>query len=344
MSAKANYFKIGLFIIVGILLAVAGIVVLKAGSLFERRSIMETYFDESVQGLEVGTPIKYRGVKVGTVKKINFVRNEYKDQLSPEDLFRFGSYVVVRSAVHEVFPGTSGDELETALKTAIDEGMRIRLATQGVTGVVHLEADHLDPKEYPPMPIAWKPDYLYIPSAPSQIKVIGDTISNIAKDLEQANIHKATADLDELLVSMKQLLDETHMAQLSRQASQTLADFQATVKEAHALMASPNVKRILTDAAVTAGAARRAVGELDEMSKSLHRASEPLPDIIARLERTLRRVDRLITTKNQDLEQTIDNLRQISENVRELTDEAKRYPSRLAFGDPPPRRERAPKQ
>ena len=343
MSARANYFKIGLFIIVGILLAVTGIVILKAGSLFERRSIMETYFDESVQGLEVGSPIKYRGVKVGTVKKINFVRNVYGNQMSPEDKFRFGSYVVVRSSVHEVFPGVKGDELESALHAAIEEGMRIRLATQGVTGVVHLEADHLDPKDYPPMPITWKPDYMYIPSAPSQIKVIGDTINNIAKDLEQANIHKATSDLDELLLSIKQLVEDTHMAQISKQASQTLTEFQATVKEARQLLENPKVERILTDAAVVAGTAKRAVTELDQTTRRLNRASETLPETMVRLERTLRRVDRLVTAKNQDLEQTIDNLRQISENVRDLTDEVKRYPSRLAFGEPPPRRERASK-
>lgn len=343
MSARANYFKIGLFIIVGVILTVMGVVVLKAGSLFEKRFIMETYFDESVQGLEVGAPIKHRGVKVGTVKKIDFVRNLYKEDLSTEDLFRFGRYVVVRVSVHNVFPGLTVEDMTSVLKGQIDEGLRIRLATQGVTGVVHLEVDHLDAKEYPPMPITWKPEYFYVPSAPSTIKILGETLNNIAKDLEQANIHKATTDLDQLLLSMKELIEETHMAQISRQTSQTLTEFQATVQEARNLLNSPDIKHFLTDAAIAAKSARRTLQDVDETSKSLRRASEPLPDTVARLERTLRRVDRLITSKNQDLEQTIDNLREISENVRDLTDEAKRYPSRLAFGDPPPRRERPSK-
>lgn len=344
MSAKANYFKIGLFIIVGILLAVTGIVVLKAGALFEKRFLMETYFDESVQGLEVGAPIKHRGVKVGTVKKIDFVRNLYRSELSPEDLYRFGRYVVVRVSVHNVFPGMTVEDMTTVLEGQIDEGLRIRLATQGVTGVVHLEVDHLDAKEYPPLAITWKPEYFYVPSAPSTIKILGETLNNIAKDLEQANIHKATADLDDLLVSMKQLVEETHMGQLSRQATQTLTEFQGTVKEARELLDSPEIKKMVTDAALAAAAARRTVVAMDATAARLNKASEPLPETVARLERTLRRVDRLMTAKNQDLEQTIDNLRQISENVRDLTNEAKRYPSRLAFGDPPPRRTRGAKQ
>jgi phospholipid/cholesterol/gamma-HCH transport system substrate-binding protein/paraquat-inducible protein B len=343
MTAKAHYFRIGLFIILGVLLTVVGIVVLKAGSLFEKREIMETYFDESVQGLEVGAPIKHRGVKVGTVKKIGFVRNIYRDQLTTEDRIRFGSYVVVRVAVHEVFPGLKGDEMETALKAAIDEGLRIRLATQGITGVVHLEADQVDPREYPPLPVAWTPEYFYIPSAPSPIKVIGDTINNIAKDLDQANFHKVTADLDELLRSTKQLIDETHMAQLSRQAAETLTEFQETVRDAKRLLANPEIKRILADAAAAAGSAKRTVAEVGETTRRLSQASETLPATLARLERTLRRVDRLVEMKDQDLAQTIENLRQISENVRDLTNEVKRYPSLLAFGDPPPRKERGTK-
>jgi ABC-type transporter Mla subunit MlaD len=340
MSAKAHYFRVGLFIIIGVLLAVIAIVVLKAGSLFEKRSIMETYFDESVQGLEVGAPIKHRGVKVGTVKKIGFVRNVYRDQLSTEDRIRFGSYVVVRVAVHEVFPGLSEDEMTTALKTAIDDGLRIRLATQGVTGVVHLEADHVDPKEYPPLPIDWTPEYFYIPSAPSAFKVIGDSLNNIAKDLEQANIHKATADLDQVLVTMKQMLDETHAAHLSRQASQTLTEFEETIREAKRMFTNPDIRRILADAAVAARSAKSAAVEASDTTKRLAQATENLPATMARLERTLRRVDQFVEVKNQDLEQTIDNLRQISENVRELTNEIKRYPSLLAFGDPPQPRKR----
>ena len=70
MSAKANYFKIGVFILSAAALAVVGVIVLGAGALFEKKIIMETYFDESVQGLGIGAPVKYRGVTVGSVEHI----------------------------------------------------------------------------------------------------------------------------------------------------------------------------------------------------------------------------------------------------------------------------------
>ena len=43
------------------------------------------------------------------------------------------------------------------------------------------------------------------------------------------------------------------------------------------------------------------------------------------------------------MEQTVENLRQISDNLRMLTDSAKRYPSQVVFGEPPPRRDRSAK-
>ena len=343
MSGKANHFKIGLFIITSLTLAVVGIVVLRAGSLFQRDIIWETYFDESVQGLEIGAPIKHRGVKVGKVKKIGFVRNFYRAQLSPEDQLRFGGYVVVRMSVHDEFPGLPAEYKEELLQAAIDKGLRIRLASQGVTGVVNLEADHLDPQEYPPPKITWTPDYFLIPSAPSKIKVLGDTLSNIARDLEQANIHQVTADLDKLLVGVTKLVEETQVDQLTRQAGKTLTEFQATVKEARRLLDSPEIRTILADAARAAGGAKRMVDTLDRTTNRINEASQTLPETIARLEQGLRRMDRLIAGRSQDLDQTIANLRQISDNVRDLTNEARRYPSQVLFGEAPPRRERTVK-
>jgi phospholipid/cholesterol/gamma-HCH transport system substrate-binding protein/paraquat-inducible protein B len=338
MKAKTRYFKIGLFIIVGLSLAIVGIVLLRAGTLFEKTFVMETYFDESVQGLDVGAPIKHRGVKV-----VDFVRNLYRSELSPEDLFRFGRYVVVRVTVQDVFPGMSGEGMASVLKAQIEDGLRIRLATQGLTGVVYLEADHLDPKDYPPMPIAWQPAEFYVPSAPSTIKVLGESFNNITKDLEQANIHQVAQDLDTLLVSVKKLIDEAHVQQLGVQAAQTLTDLQSTVQETKRLLESPEIRRTLSDASMAAGGARKVMVDLNQASKRINEVAESLPETMARLDKTLKRVDKFVANKNQALDQTIENLRQISDNVRDLTADAKRYPSQIIFGAPPPRREQSGK-
>ena len=56
---------------------------------------------------------------------------------------------------------------------------------------------------------------------------------------------------------------------------------------------------------------------------------------MARLDKSLRRVDVLLSNKSQDVEEIVENLRVVSENLRELTKNAKRYPSYVLFGEPP---------
>ena len=73
MRQRMNYYKIGLFVISSIFIVSVFIIILGAGNLFQKNLILETYFDESIQGLDVGSIVKFRGVKIGTVKEITFV-------------------------------------------------------------------------------------------------------------------------------------------------------------------------------------------------------------------------------------------------------------------------------
>ena len=72
MSQRANYFKLGLFVIGAIAAGILVLVIIGSGRWFERKVIIETYFKESVQGLDIGSKLKYRGVTIGEVTRITF--------------------------------------------------------------------------------------------------------------------------------------------------------------------------------------------------------------------------------------------------------------------------------
>ncbi|MEO5701316.1 MAG: MlaD family protein, partial [Casimicrobiaceae bacterium] len=72
MSANANYFKLGLFVIAGVGAAIALLLIIGSGRYFQPRVVIETYFNESVQGLDIGSKVKYRGVVIGDVTAISF--------------------------------------------------------------------------------------------------------------------------------------------------------------------------------------------------------------------------------------------------------------------------------
>jgi len=146
---KLSYFKIGVFVISAIVIGVIGVVVLGAGTIFQKRSLIETYIDESVQGLDVGSPVKFRGVPVGRVEEISLTSAVYSTRRQ---------YVLVRISIStNMFQFPVNDPNSPALKKELERGFRMRLAQQGLTGVAYLETDYLEPERNPPLEIDWQP-------------------------------------------------------------------------------------------------------------------------------------------------------------------------------------------
>ena len=67
MTKSTNYFKLGLFVTITALVALASAAALGARATMPETVAYHTFFNESVQGLDVGSPVKYRGVNIGVV-------------------------------------------------------------------------------------------------------------------------------------------------------------------------------------------------------------------------------------------------------------------------------------
>ena len=208
MSAKANYFKIGIFVISAVIIAIVAIIILGVGTVFQKKLMMETYIEGSVQGLDVGSPVKFRGVKIGSVEEITFVYQEYELDPTSEEYIRYGQYILVKVAL-EPMRDITEEERRQFMKKMIERGLRVRLASQGITGAAYLEADYLDDSEkHPPLEITWKPKTYYIPSVPSTITQFTESIDKILSKLEQINIDGITSGIEETLKDMTKTLED----------------------------------------------------------------------------------------------------------------------------------------
>src|ERR1051325_3624653 len=122
---NASYFKVGAFIIIATVLCVIGIVLLGGGAFFKKKDTIETYIDESVQGLDVGSPVKFRGVPRGEVDQITLTNVVYPTQRR---------YVLVRVGITaHVFDFPLNDAQDPRFLAQIQRGLRLRLAPQGLT-------------------------------------------------------------------------------------------------------------------------------------------------------------------------------------------------------------------
>lgn len=191
MSEKSRYFKIGLFTMVSLALLCAGLIVFGAGSVFQEPPIVvETYFSNSVQGLDVGAFVKIRGVRVGKVRDILFVKDLYGDNKPLSELSTEYSMVCVKIEIESrFFPRLHGiprDERQAIIDTMVrKKTMRAKLESIGITGLVYVELGFYDPEETPPpMEISWKPQDLYIPSAPGVTTRLGGSLDRLLNKMD----------------------------------------------------------------------------------------------------------------------------------------------------------------
>jgi len=343
---KFSYFKIGIFVISAIVIGVLGVVVLGAGAIFQKKNIAETYIDESVQGLDVGSPVKFRGVPVGRVEDISLTSAAYRTRLQ---------YVLVRMSISSnMFQFPLNNPRSPELRAALDRGFRIRIAPQGLTGVAYLEADYLDPERNPSLQIDWQPDYPYIPSARSRITQLSEAVERILRNFSDIDISQLSQSLDKSLVAMSKLAESANLDKIGGQASGLLQELRATNRQITLLVSNPDLKNAISDVSAGAGRARQiiekaekpvnqfladmpqATDSLNRLLKRLDAVANDLPQTSAELRQTIQRMNRLIASQQRDIEQTMGNLRAISENMKEITESSKKYPSQTLFGGPPP--------
>ena len=344
--AKLSYFKIGLFVISATVIGIIGLVVLGVGAILQKKALVETYIDESVQGLDVGSPAKFRGVPVGRVEQISLTSAEYATRLQ---------YVLVRVSISSnilQFPLNDPKSLE--LTRELERGFRVRLAPQGLTGVAYLEMDYLEPERNPPLEIDWQPVHPYIPSTRSRITQLSEAVERILNNIGDINISQLSDSIEKSLAAMTKLADSANVEKIGMQANALLSEVRETNRQINALVGNPDLKTALADASAMAGRARQLVEraekpvnqmlvDLPKASESLSRfanrldsVSNDLPETSAQLRQTLQGLNRLIASQHRDIDKTVENLRAASENIKEITDQSKKYPSQILFGAPPP--------
>ena len=345
MFARTNYFKIGLFVTSAATIGIIAVIALGAGVLLRKKFMMETYIKESVQGLDVGSPVRFRGVQIGNVEDINIVGRVYDN---------YNRYVLIRfSLFPDVFRLPPEVAVKQDLRRNIEDGLRVRLASLGVTGTAYIEADFLDPERYPPLKIDWEPRYPYVPSIASTMTRLLDSVEKFFLTMEKVNIVGISESLETSLNLVAEVAEKANIEKISAQAEQMFIEVRETNRRISQLVDESRIQPILSDASAVVAGARRIVegaekpinqvltdlpetsARLKNLTAKLDSLANDLPGTFSLLKRTLRRLDHLVAGQQQDIEVTIENLRTISSNLKELTENAKKYPAQILFGGPP---------
>jgi paraquat-inducible protein B len=346
MSQKANYFKLGLFVIGAVAAGIVVLLIIGSGRWFQKRILIETYFNESVQGLDIGSKLKVRGVAIGEVTRIGFTYNRYQLDRPMSDRAR---YVMVEAQIEPRLIGgraRAGDLTDPqSAAQEVERGLRVRLAPQGITGTSYLEIDYFDPPP-PLLQIDWTPDNIYIPSTRSTVTALVNAATEIVDRLHKLDLEGTLANLNRLMVTTNARIEAVDAKTISDRTTRVLTKVEATLDDLQA-------KKLASEAAALLAEARESNVELkkllanpatqkipDEAIAALQRVRAIVDDpnlarSIQNLSRSLGRIDRILGGGEADLAKTVENLRQITDNLRDLTEDAKRYPANVILGAPP---------
>jgi phospholipid/cholesterol/gamma-HCH transport system substrate-binding protein len=333
MEGSGVFLRTGLLILLGFGL-LFGIVWYLGGQRFRHGQIYESYFRESVQGLEVGAPVKYRGVTVGRVTEIGLVSAEYGRSATDIDTSAYRE-VFVRYLVDTDKIGTMKD-----LAPAIRLGLRARIVSQVLTGVADIELDYVDPSFYPEVPPPWKPLALFLPSIPSTFTQVQDAAQALIARLNKI-------DLGRLADSAQGLVDELQTELVSGDVHRTLLDAQALLQTTRGAVQQADVPKLSAQLQRTAAALQRVAADpalartfanSATATARLAKLATQMSGLVANLNRAVAAGTSGVTDLRAQLTPILRDLRGTAANLRATTERLREDPGQLLSGPPPPDR------
>jgi paraquat-inducible protein B len=345
-SARSLQLRVGLLVVVGLALAVAFVLFLTASRLRGSSQVFETYLRESVQGLEVGAPVSYRGVRIGRVTFIGLVSAEYR-RVQAEPYAGAFQLVLVRFAVDEALLGDV-----PSLEEAVNQGLRVRIAAQGITGVNYLELDFVSPERFPPIDVPWGPLFPYVPAIPSTVAQVQSAAETLLQRLEDLDLPALIANFGGLISDLRGELRDGEVPTALREATLLLQSIRRTTEEAELPQLSAGARDLIRELQSTAAEARGAIAEARAVlggretrqtlanvaaaSADLRAVARRLPESLGAVAQTLRAARGATTDVQAELAPILRDLRATIGNLRDTTETLRRSPGQAIFGAPPP--------
>lgn len=317
MNKKISNFRLGLFVVVAVLILIGLIVSIGGSNVFRQKVTVETYFDESVQGLDIGSKVRYRGVDIGAVRNISFTYTRYEQDKPPAERKQ---YVLVDMAIYPDQLGDVGGGREFVDQLVAD-GLRIRMVPIGITGIVYLELDFN--RSNAVLPINWVPQNLYIPSTHSTVLNFVESFERILAKLEPLDLNNTANNLDRLLTTLNRKAEALDTEKLSKEIVTSLGELRVVLRHVEQLAAGEDWKGLPKDLAA-------AVRRLHEIADS-----PELKRTLAALDRSTQRVDRALEGREDDIAELISNLRAASTNLKTLSENLRHSPAGALLAQPP---------
>ena len=319
MSKPVKPEAIGAFLLGGIALLVMALMTFGGGEFFKQKIQWVVYFDSSLNGLNIGAPVKVQGVQVGIVKEIELQLDSGMGRLMKPVVIEIDPAKLVSSENDPIdISHLSPEERDENFKKLLDSGLRARLEVQSIlTGLLYVNLDFN--REQPPHLTGL--GYKGLPEVPS-----------------------VPPTVDEVLATLEEVMRKIGHLPIEG----VVEDLAATLKDVHALVGSEEVRKSQLALSQSLASAQAILARLEKT----------LPDLVAHLDATVREVNlharpvlestqatmesgRIaagniadVTEANSDLSSSVKEVNRAAASLRELSDYLQRHPESMLFGKP----------
>jgi len=330
MASKKTKFTVGLFLFFGFSIAVLAFIWLGMSHYLEKGQLYCVYFDESVDGLDRDSPVKFRGVQIGRVVRID---------VAPDS-----------KLIQVIVKIETGQNLEENLGNIVAQ-----LSVVGITGSMFIEIDLKEPNEPDSTPPRGFPtEYLVIPSKLSNIEEILEGLGDFIEQIREIDLEGISGKIKISLDKFNQAIDDANIKGLSNNLESSLADIGYIVEREKWDRILSSVEKAITSLESVMSKTDSSVGRVDNSLATIERLvvgkEKQVEQAIDNFKIAIDKVNKLLDNGNaivsgadeaiyhlgQNLMEITRNLEEATDNINRISDMVADQPSQLLFGEPPP--------
>jgi paraquat-inducible protein B len=331
MSKKASSTMIGLFTLVGLIITGSAIVMLGAGKYFQKSHKIQLYFDKSVNGLQVGSDVRFGGVKIGIVSSIRVI-------IDTKDNRKIIPVVVelTDKELTNIAGGSRGSldfSSEKGVERAVKRGLRAGMKQQSlVTGQLYVEFDIM-PKEkgfvYDP---EGEQPYPVVPTIATQMD---EMIAGISKGLEKINeldLGGLIAEMRNVLKSASDKISELNLTEINENVTEITRDLRKVTSDGKLATSLENLDQAIKEIRELSGKANQ---NIDPILENLKEVTETTRESLKKIDATAEKLSKVTDPRSPlllDFQNMLHDAETASRQLRELTNDLKRNPGSLLRG------------
>jgi paraquat-inducible protein B len=324
MSTKVSPTLIGAFVVGAVALIVIAILLLGSGRLFRQTRDFVLYFDNSVNGLRVGAPVKFKGVEVGSVKDIRLQLEKGAEVNKIPVIIEIDlEKLTLRGATPEIAVDRE------AFHKAIVDGFRGQLEMESlVTGLLYVGLDF-----FPGTPINFVQQenvnnkYPEIPTLPTSLEQAKGAVERILNKLEEIDFKRLIDSLTKTSDGVGQLIsvNSPTVKSILQSVDQAMPQLRGAILDFRTLTATANnnVTNVSAD--------------LHQTLTAAHSAIEQIAATMKEAETTIISVRATVDPDSPTFYELTKSLREVSgaaSSIRLLADSLDRNPQAPILGKP----------